>query len=74
MTGPDMKEYLKTKAKASELNGIYWKDRAEKAELKAKYYQGQYDLLIKRHRAAFEYMNGLYMRVLGKLKRAISRK
>lgn len=75
MTAPEMEKYLKRQK--TELSNFFSRlkdeqakivDRAEEAELKAKYYKNQCKIIMERHRAAFEYMNELYVRVLGKLR------
>lgn len=44
----------------------------EKLELKIKYYKNQLTIMAERHRQAFKYLNGLYMKVLGRLRDAQS--
>lgn len=68
--GPDMTEHLDDKKTVFGDNTIMGLEkRLEKAELQVKYYQGQIEIITERHRAAFEYMNGLYSKVLAKNKK-----
>ena len=41
----------------------------DRAELRIKYYQNRERIIMERHKAAFKYFNGLYQKVLKKIKR-----
>jgi len=42
---------------------------SEKIELLKKYHENRHGIIMERHRRAFDYMNGLYQRVLNRSRR-----